>query len=94
MILLYDFSMHWNKLLVKKKIKSIYFKFIWFYDFYALVTKGLKWLTVSITLFSGYNKFIIGADWYSSWFGCLLYIYTLLNKIESTLRKIKVSTVF
>ena len=55
MILLYDFSMHWNKLLVKKKIKSIYFKFIWFYDFYALVTKGLKWLTVSITLVGTIN---------------------------------------
>ena len=27
-------------------------------------------------------------------FGCKLYIYTLLYKIESTVRKIKVSTVF
>ena len=38
------------KILVKKKLKSIYFKFIWFWDFYALVTEGLKRLTVSITL--------------------------------------------
>ena len=40
----------WIKILVKKKLKCIYFKFIWFYDFYAIVTKGMKWLNVSITL--------------------------------------------
>ena len=45
----------WIKILVKKKLKSIYFKFIWFYDFYAPVTKGLKWLTVSITLVGRIN---------------------------------------
>ena len=93
MILLYDFSMHWNKLLVKKKIKSIYFKFIWFYDFYALVTKGLKWLTVSITLVGTINLLREQIDT-PVVFGCLLYIYTLVNKLESTLRKIKVSIVF
>ena len=93
MILLYDFSMHWNKLLVKKKIKSIYFKFIWFYDFYALVTKGLKWLTVSITLVGTINLLWEQIDT-PVVFGCLLYIYTLVNKLESTLRKIKVSIVF
>ena len=93
MILLYDFSMHWNKILVKKKLKSIYFKFIWFYDFYALVTKGLKWLTVSITLVGTINLLWEQIDTPVG-FGCLLYIYTLLNKIESTLRKIKVSIVF
>ena len=93
MILLYDFSMHWNKILVKKKLKSIYFKFIWFYDFYALVSKGLKWLTVSITLVGTINL-LRGQIDTPVGFGCLLYIYTLLNKIESTLRKIKVSIVF
>ena len=93
MILLYDFSMHWNKILVKKKLKSIYFKFIWFYDFYALVTNGLKWLTVSITLVGTINLLWEQIDTLVG-FGCLLYIYTLLNKIESTLRKIKVSIVF
>ena len=93
MILLYDFSMHWNKILVKKKLKSIYFKFIWFYDFYALVTKGLKWLTVSITLVGTINLLREQIDT-PVVFGCLLYIYTLVNKLESTLRKIKVSIVF
>ena len=93
MILLYDFSMHWNKILVKKKLKSIYFKFIWFYDFYALVTKGLKWLTVSITLVGTINLLWEQIDT-PVVFGCLLYIYTLVNKLESTLRKIKVSIVF
>ena len=93
MILLYDFSMHWNKILVKKKLKSIYFKFIWFYDFYALVTKGLKWLTVSITLVGTINLLWEQIDT-PVVFGCLLYIYTLVNKLESRLRKIKVSIVF
>ena len=93
MILLYDFSMHWNKILVKKKLKSIYFKFIWFYDFYALVTKGLKWLTVSITLVGTINLLWEQIDT-PVVFGCLLYIYTLVNKLESTSRKIKVSIVF
>ena len=43
----------WIKILVKKK--SIYFKFIWFCEFYAPVPKGLKWLTVSITLVGRIN---------------------------------------
>ena len=67
----------WIKILVKKKLKSIYFKVKWFYDFYALVT-ALLWKQIDAP---------VG-------FGCKLYIYTLLNKIESTLRKIKVSVVF
>ena len=82
------------KRLVKKKLKSIYFKFIWFCDFYALVTKGLKRLTVSITLV-GRIKLL----WKQIDAAVVLVVnfipkYTLLNKIESTLRKIKVSIVF
>ena len=82
------------KRLVKKKLKSIYFKFIGFCDFYALVTKGLKRLTVSITLV-GRIKLL----WKQIDAPVVLVVnfipkYTLLNKIESTLRKIKVSIVF
>ena len=83
----------WIKILVEKKLKSIYNKFIWFYDFYVLVAKGLKWLTVSITLVGRINLLWKQID-APVGFGCKLYIYTLLNKIESTLRKIKVSIVF
>ena len=83
----------WIKILVKKKLKSIYFKFMWFYDFYALVTKGLKWLTVSITLVGRINLLRKQID-APVGFGCKLYIYTLLCKIESGVRKIKVSIVF
>ena len=63
----------WIKILVKKKLKSIYFKFIWFYDFYALVTKGLKWLTVSITLVGRINLLWKQID-APVGFGCKLYI--------------------
>ena len=85
----------WIKILVKKKLKSIYFKFIRFYDCYTLVTKGLKWLTVSMTL-SLVGR--INLSWKQIdapvGFGCKLYIYTLLCKIESAVRKIKVNIVF
>ena len=63
----------WIKILVKKKLKSIYFKFMWFYDFYALVTKGLKWLTVSITLVGKINLLWKQID-APVGFGCKLYI--------------------
>ena len=84
----------WIKILVKNKLKSIYFKFIWFCDFYALVTKGLKWLTVSITLV-GRIKLL----WKQIDAPVVLVVncipkYIFLNKIESTLRKINVSIVF
>ena len=84
----------WIKILVEKTLNSIYFKFIWFCDFYALVTKRLKWLTVSITLV-GRIKLL----WKQIDAPVVLVVnfipkYTLLNKIESTLRKIKVSIVF
>ena len=84
----------WIKILVKKKLKSIYFKFIWFCDFYALVTKRLKWLTVSITLV-GRIKFL----WKQIDAPVVLVVncipkYIFRNKIESTLGKIKVSIVF
>ena len=80
----------WIKILVKKKLKSIYFKFI---RFYALVTKGLKWLNVSITLVGRINLLWKQID-APVGFGCKLYIYTFLCKIESAVRKIKVNIVF
>ena len=83
----------WIKILVKKKLKSISFQFIWFYDFYALATKGLKWPPVSITFVGRINLLW---KWINApvGFGCKLYIYTLLYKIESTVRKSKVSIAF
>ena len=82
------------KRLVKKKLKSIYFKFIWFCDFYALVTKGLKRLTVSITLVGRIKLLWKQIDTPVVLVVNFIPKYTLLNKIESTLRKIKVSIVF
>ena len=55
-----------------------------FYDFCALVTKGLKLLTVSTTSV-GRKKLLWKQIDAPVGFGCKLYIYTLLNKIESTL---------
>ena len=73
MIILYDFSMAVNQNISKKRSLSLYFKFIWIEDFYALVTEGLKWLTVSITLVSRINLLWkqIGAP---VGFGCKFYI--------------------
>ena len=74
MIILYDFSMAVNQNISEKEAyKSMYFKFIWFYDFYALVTKGLKWLTVSITLV-GRIKLLWKQIDAPVGFGCKLYI--------------------
>ena len=86
------FTRQWVKILVKKKLKSIYFTFIRCYDFYALVTKGLKWLTVFI-LVGRINLLWKQID-VSVGFGCKLYIYILLCRIESSVRKIKVSMGF
>ena len=83
----------WIKLLVKKKLKSIYFKFIWFCDFYALVTRGLKWLTVSTTLVGRIKLLWKQIDAPVVFVVNCIHKYILLNKIESTLRKIKVSIV-
>ena len=85
----------WIKIWVKKKLKSIYFKFTRLYDFYAFVTKGLKWFsTVSITLVGRINLLWKQID-VPVGFGCKLYIYTqLLCKMESAVRKIKINIVF
>ena len=85
MIILYDFSMA-----VKKKLKSFILNS---YDFYALVTKGLKWLTVSITSKGRTNLLWKQID-APVGFGGKFCIYNLQNKTESTLRKIKIIIVF
>ena len=71
-------------LINEKEALVVYFKFIRFYDFYALVTKGLKWLTVSTTSVGRINLLWKQID-APVGFGCKLDIYTLLNKMESTL---------
>ena len=90
----------WTNRKAKNEVPLDQFKFArtfeqdGFCDFYALATKGLKWLTVSITLV-GRIKLL----WKQIDVPVVLVVncipkYTLLNKIERTMREIKVRIVF
>ena len=69
---LYDFSMAVNQNIGEKETyKSLFI--LNSYDFYALVSKGLKWLTVSVTLVDRINSLGKQID-APVGFGCKLYI--------------------